>query len=403
MTARAEDYLEQLAGRYPDRSVGSAGNLAATDLFARVVGGFGFEVALTSFECVTWQPGSASLECGGIRPELHIGPYSLPCDLRTPLVAVSSVEELESEVVRGAVVLMHGGLASGQYMPRNFTFYNPDSHRRVYRALDDFEPAVVLAATGRDLEMVGSQYPFNVFEDGDLDVPNAYLRDVDGERLLAHAGAEAHVRIESLRVPSVGEHVVATVRGDRPGRVVVFAHIDSKQGSPGAIDNAAGVATLLVLAGLLRSREGGLTVELVPLNGEDNYANPGEMMWVAENEGRMDDIVLGINVDDAGRLGQETQVSFYDVPPGIDRVVRGAMKAHAGFEEGRQWFQSDHAIFGMYGRPAIAIASSDMEGFMAQACHTERDTVELADPSAIVEIAGFLREVIDGLVGAGNP
>jgi len=66
----------------------------------------------------------------------------------------------------------------------------------------------------------------------------------------------------------------------------------------------------------------------------------------------------------------------------------------AELAEGPQWFQSDHAIFGIYGRPAIAIASSDIEGFMAAYAHSERDTAELADPELIAAAAGFLREVV---------
>ncbi len=154
--------------------------------------------------CVEWVPGSASLEVGGRASAVHVGPYSLPCDLEAPLVAVSSIEELESEAVRGAVVLLHGAIAAGQVMPRNFTFYNPESHRRVYRALDTFAPAPIVAATGRDPEMVGSQYPFPLFEDGDLDIPNAYITDVEGAQLVALGATRARLRIASQRLPATG-------------------------------------------------------------------------------------------------------------------------------------------------------------------------------------------------------
>ena len=204
-------------------------------------------------------------------------------------------------------------------------------------------------------------------------------------RLFSHA---------AVRIFSTAEHVVATRPGDAPGRIVLFAHIDSKKGSPGALDNAAGVATLLGVAELLSDHSGGPAIEIVPLNGEDNYANPGEMMWVAENEGRFDDIILGVNIDDAGWREHDTHVSFYELPDRIDGIVREAMDGRPRFAEGPQWFQSDHAIFGIYGRPAIAVASSDLPDFMAEACHTERDTPELADPEAIAEIARFLRDVV---------
>jgi aminopeptidase YwaD len=230
------------------------------------------------------------------------------------LTSAVSVEELETESVCGTIVLIHGKLAVGQLMPKNFTFYNPESHRRVIRALEEYRPAAVVAATGRDPGMVGSQYPFPLFEDGDLDVPNAYMKDVDGARLLAHVGEQAHIRLDSRRVPATAEHIVATLPGTGPGRIVLTAHIDSRKGSPGALDNASGVATLLGVADLLSEYRGGPTIEIVPFNGEDNYANPGEMLWVAENVGRFDDIILGINIDDLGQCGTTNHVSFYDCP-----------------------------------------------------------------------------------------
>lgn len=385
--------------RYPDRHVGGEGNRAATGLFARTTSELGFEVSRTAFDCVEWEHGDATIDACGARFEVHVGPYSPSCDVIGPLVVATNAEELESEAVRGAVVLIAGDLAKGQVMPKNFTFYNPDSHRRIVRALEDFAPAAVVAATGRDPEMVGSQYPFPLFEDGDLDVPTAYMKDVDGVRLAACAGGEVRVRIDSRRVPASGEHVVATLPGDAPGRIVLSAHIDSRVGSPGALDNGSGVAVLLAIAGMLQGRTQGPAVEMVPFNGEDDYANPGEMLWVAQNEGRFEEIILGINIDDAGQVGGTTHVSFYGCPPHIEQAVRDAMSVYETVGEGPQWFQSDHAIFGIYGRPAIAIASSDIAGFMAAAAHSERDTIELADPLLLADIARFLHDVIAALSG----
>jgi len=396
LSARAARYLQRLTA-YPDRHVGGVGNREATAMFAEVVEGFGFEVARTSFECIEWEYGEVELRAGGDSFDAHAGPYSLPCAVTAPLVAVSSAGELAEVDMRGAIVLLHGQIASGQIMPKNFTFYNPESHKRIVASLEAGQPAAIVAATGRDPQLVGSQYPFPLFEDGDLDIPNAYMKDTDGDRLAAYTGREVELRIDSRRVPTTAEHVVATLPGQRPGRIVVTAHIDSRKDSPGALDNASGVATLLVLAELLASPGGRNrpTIEIVPFNGEDNYANPGEMLWVRENEGRFDDIVLGINIDDSAQVGAIDHVSFYGCPPQIEVAVRDAMTAYERIGEGPQWFQSDHAIFGIYGRPAIAIASSDMSGFMAEYAHTQRDTLDLADPTLVTDAALFLRDAID--------
>jgi len=398
---RIQGWLESLT-QYPDRHVGSPGNVAATGLFSAAMGEMGFTVRASRFDCVEWDFGSAELRVGDREFGLKVGPYSLPCDEGGLLIAADSIEALEAVETGGAVLLLHGQIAKAQVMPKNFTFYNPESHKRLIRVLEAARPTAVIAATGKDPEMVGSQYPFPLFEDGDLDIPNAYMRDVDGLTLLEHVGSRVRVRIDSQRRPAWGEHVVATLPGSGAGRIVLFAHIDSRKGSPGALDNASGVAALLGASELLAGEALVPSVEVVPLNGEDNYANPGEMLWVGENAGRFGEIVLGINVDDAGQRGYRTHVSFYGCPKPIERQVRGAMdSASTGIIEGPQWFQSDHAILGIYEVPAVAISSEGMHEFMAQYAHTENDTIELADTAEIAQIARFIaravRAVADGL------
>jgi aminopeptidase YwaD len=396
LAARIAADLAELTA-HPDRHVGGPGNRAATALFAQRLDALGFEVRRTPFDCVEWEHGEAFIEVGGEHFDINVGPYSLPCVARATLIEVTTIEELDRPVIAGAIVLLTGEIAAHQLMPKNFTFYNPDEHRQIIAALERHRPVAVVAATSRDPEMVGSQYPFPLFEDGDLDVPNAYITDADGKQLHAFSGDLVRIRIDSKRLPASAEQVVTTIPGDRPGRIVVSAHIDSRRGSPGALDNASGVATLLALAELLATGHSGHAVELVPFNGEDDYAAPGELIWLAGNEGRMDDIVLGINIDDLGWVGTQNHVSFYGCPPRIEESVREAIAGHPHTAEGPQWFQSDHAIFGMHGTPAIALATSEMTAFMAEYAHSERDTVDLVDPALIEEAARFVRDVITRL------
>ena len=380
---------------HPDRHVGGPGNRAATAHFAERAAALGMDVRRDELPCIEWEHGAAWIEVGGLRFDLEVGPYSLNCVTRATMLEVMTIEELERPVIAGAVVLLHGPIAAHQVMPKNFTFYNPDEHRRIVAALECYRPAAVVAATGRDPGMVGSQYPFPLFEDGDI--PNAYMTDEAGRELRKFTGDLVRIRIESERVPASAEHVVATLPGARPGRVVVSAHIDSRRGSPGALDNATGVATLLATGELLAGRPDLPTVEFVPFNGEDDYANPGEMRWLAENEGRMGDILLGINIDDLGMRGTVNHVSFYDCPAEVETAVRALLERYDHAAEGPQWFQSDHAIFGMYGVPALALSCSDIADFMAAYAHSERDTIELADPALVVEAARFVADVIEAV------
>jgi aminopeptidase YwaD len=52
------------------------------------------------------------------------------------------------------------------------------------------------------------------------------------------------------RIAAAGANVVAR-KGATERRVVLFAQIDAKMGTPGAVDNAGGVTVMLLLAELM--------------------------------------------------------------------------------------------------------------------------------------------------------
>jgi aminopeptidase YwaD len=55
--------------------------------------------------------------------------------------------------------------------------------------------------------------------------------------------------------------------------------------------------------------------------------------------------------------------------------------------EGEQWYQSDHAVFVMNGRPAVAITTALMPEVWATIPHTPADTLDVVDPRKLVQVA----------------
>jgi aminopeptidase YwaD len=168
-------------------------------------------------------------------------------------------------------------------------------------------------------------------------------------------------------------------------------------GTPGALDNAAGVVTLLLLAEMLADYAGSLGVELVALNGEDHYSAAGEIEWLKHSAGAFDTILLGINVDDAGYVRGESAYSLYGCPPEMAATIAAVMARHAGIVPGEPWYQSDHGLFIMQGVPALALASTEVAEVMEQIAHTPRDTPDVVDVAKLVTIAFALRDVIAAL------
>ncbi len=395
-------HLHRLSRSYPDRHVGGPGNRAACELFRSVAEGAGLSVETTELPCVGWERGDAVLGVrDGAAVPLRASPYSPPCDARATLSAAGTLEELERGGHEGRVVLIHGELVREQLMPKNYAFYNPQSHRRIVAALEAARPLAIVAATGQNPELAGGPYPFPLVADGDFCLPSAFLKDVDGAKLLPRVGEVVEIRIASDRRSATTPQVIARKRGGSGKRIVFFAHIDSQYGTPGALDNAAGVVVLMSLCELLAGYQGPHELELVPLNGEDDFAATGQLDWIARNEGRTDTILLGLNVDGAGFAGRRNAVSFYGCSPELRATALEAM-APFGLVEGPRWPQGDHSILVQQGVPALAVTSEDAFFVASTVAHTERDVPELVDPEALACVARFAHALVERLSATGH-
>jgi aminopeptidase YwaD len=242
--------------------------------------------------------------------------------------------------------------------------------------------------------MVGSQYPFPLFEDGDFDIPSVFMTEEEGYRLAGFAGKDASLESRAQRIPAKGNNVIAFKGSSPERRIVVFAHIDARIGSPGAGDNASGVIVLLLLAEMLADYSGALGIEIVALNGEDYFSNPGEQQYLALNAGRFDEIVLGINLDDVGYYRGNVAYSLYDCPTDIADSIRSVFSGYKDLAEGEAWYQGDHGLFLMNQRPALAITSELLAELMAEITHTPKDRPEFVDAAKLVKVALALRDVL---------
>jgi len=251
LAARARVYLEALCGVKPNRRTGSSGNREATDFFAATVRAYGYDVDATPFPCLDHICGDVALTSGGETFEVFASPYTLGCDVRTPLIAVSTPEELERCNCEGRILLMRGPLCSEQLMPKNFVFYNPEHHQRIIALLESRRPAAIVTATERKPDQVGALYPFPLIVDGDFHIPNVHCPDSVGDVLAALQGQTSQLQIDARRLPSAASNVLARLPGRGPGKVVLAAHIDAYEDSPGASDNASGTVVLLLCAEML--------------------------------------------------------------------------------------------------------------------------------------------------------
>lgn len=386
-------YLNTLCYEIPTRRLGTQGNRDASTFFRKTIELFDFTTESQPFSCIGMRSGDTHLKIKDQEFEVFISPFTIGCDLTAELVCAATVSELEDLQAEGKILLLSGEITKEQLMPKGFVFYNPDEHKHIYRLLEEKKPAAIITATSKNPDAAGAIYPFPMIEDGDFDIPTAYMTDVEGKNLLKFTGKLATLKMDTERIPSNGENIVAR-KGEGKKKIVFCAHIDTKEQTPGALDNASGIVILLSLAELLLNYRGKICVEIIAINGEEYYNTPGQLEYLNRYNNDFSSILIAINLDDIGYIKGRTAFSFYDVSEQLSKLIRNVYQGKKDFFEGPPWYQSDHGIFMANGVPAMAITEESVTELMAEITHTEKDSPEIVDPKKLVDNAYALTEVI---------
>ena len=380
---------------FGERPLGTETNRLVSAFLAAEAQRLGYEVDRLPFKCTRWEKGPAAITRGEAQVEAFTGPFSPAYDQWCDAVAVSSTQQLKRTKCKGKIVFLRGEIAKEPLMPLEYPFYFPDAHREIYALLDEREPAAVVAVTGR--HPTSGLEPYPLFDDASFKIPSAYLTEASMERILAAKG-KIRLRIDSKTFPETGEQVVIRKKapGASQGKIAIFAHMDTAYGTPGALDNAAGVAVLLAAMGRLKNYVGPYDLEFIPFNGEDSPMVKGQLAYLERYGKEMGRIKLGINVDAAGAKGSKTAVSAYNLDDDRLAWLDGQIARHRQLERGPEWVESDHSIFVFRGVPCLALTSSTLRESVLALTHTPRDTVDLVDRNLLIEATEFIVGVVNG-------
>ena len=210
--------------------------------------------------------------------------------------------------------------------------------------------------------------------------------------------------------------------------VVVGAHYDSVQGSPGADDNASGVAALLALAKFPALQKPGRTLRLVAFVNEEppffQTEQMGSLVCARRCLERGENVVAMLSLESIGYYSTSAQSQQYPFPVGLFYPSRGdfiafvgrtadaalvrrcikSFREHAQFPSeggalpgtlpGIGW--SDHWAFWQAGYPALM--ATDTAPFRSPYYHTAKDTPDKLDYARFARVVEGLGKVIEELV-----
>lgn len=377
-------HLNKLCKDIGPRPTGSAANEAAVKYACSELKACGLSVERQEFDCIDWHNDGGRLYVDGESIPITPAPYTLPCETEAELVCIQSIDQLRQADLKGKIVVLYGEICIEPLMPKGFMFWNPEKHQEIIALLENGNPCAVLTISLDASELVP------MIEDGDFNIPCAILPRSCLPALLT--GKTANLILRTARMNTKAANVIATY-GEGPEKIALSAHIDTAPQTPGALDNASGVAVLLGLAAALEGSELPYQIEFVLFNGEDHYSNIGEMVYRGSYLAAPASYKYAINVDGAGLQDSLISYSFYECPEDLEKMVAQAAVAYK-LEQIDPWPQGDHTLFSLAGVPAIAITSSEIFSLMGSVLHTENDTDERIDLDKLECLVSFLKQVI---------
>ncbi len=328
---------------------------------------------------------------------VHPSPFSRPFNGSGEVTAVRSIDDLREKDVRDKIAVLTGDIAKEPLMPKNFPFYFPDHHAEIIDLLETKRPKALIAGTGEHPIIKGFDC-FTLFEDSNFIIPGVFTTIKEAEQVIKN-NSRISLIIDSRVIENIkSRQLKASRKSGRASadKIIICAHMDTKYGTPGALDNAGGVTVLLKTMEILKDFSPQYDLEFVPFNGEEYPEVMGQLKYLNSISKDFSKLKLVINIDGAGHKDGGIAYSTYNFNEELQKRIETPAKTY-GLEKGPQWVEGDHSMFVMQGIPSIAITSTNMFHTVAGVAHTENDTEDLVSCENLEKAASFIAGIVTTL------
>lgn len=383
------------------RFAGTTGEKMARDFIMAELKSYGFDPKIEPFDHLGWRRGTAKLEIlEPINRELMTislagAPSTDPGGVTGDVLYLGNGTPAEfnrlKDDIKDRIVLSTSLSPTGECMPPR------QCHRR--------------AKYGRAVEFGAKAFIFMNSQAGMVPQTGSTLQNKTGEipavtvpfeegevlkHFLKRGSVKVRLEVANKTFTNQSCNIVAELPGKKKDEIVIIGgHYDSHDISPGAMDNGAGVATVLELARIIiqSGEQFEKTIRFV-FFGVEEMACVGSSFYVLEHKEELDNIHLMINIDGQGVPGGKT----FDVA-GFDDVATYILNFSKEIEYPMKLknpsFGGDSVSFTMAGVPTASIRKSSDPGMFNYKGpinmedrgwgHTAGDTPDKISPFAMYE------------------
>lgn len=379
-------HVKALSNEIGARPGGSVGNRAAAAYIESVFRRCGMAVETQEFACPTWEELGAWLCLQDSAQPIAANAFSPSCLVSAQVTPVHTLAELATTDLEGKLAVLTGDLVQKPLPPKA----SPDKDAtgaRIVELLEQKKPAAILTVQARTGEIE------RLIEDWEFHIPSATVSAKLGALLLSRAGEPARVRIDVRRGAGVTANVVGRLPGLSRRQVVLCAHYDTKFDTPGAGDNASGVATMLTLAEQFCRSEQPFSLEFVAFTNKE-YLPAGADEYVRRRSDTFAQIAAVLNFDAVGlRCGPNT-VAGVNLSAEMHVMVNQVLAHFPEVAWTTPWAEGNHSTFAMRGAPCLAFTAACNE---TPHYHLRSDTLDTIDRDRLDEAVVLGSKIVEAL------
>ena len=377
--------LRHLCVEIGSRPSGSAENQAAASYIHQAFATAGYAVEDQTYAVPAWQHEQTRLELNDQPVSACANAFSPACDVCAPLVPACTLAELETADLTGKIGLLYGDLTRSPLAPKAW-FLKSERDVRIVELLEQKAPAALIT-----VQAVIAGDLVGVIEDAEFNIPSVTVPADVGVALL-RANSAVRLQIKSRMAQGQACNVVARKPGESPARIVLCAHFDTKFNTPGACDNASGVAMLLALAEKLGKQQLHYGLECTAFDNEE-YLPIGDDEYMRRNGPSLNDVVMAINMDGVGQLMGSTSIAIYVSSPAFQAHVAELTRRYPGVVWVDPWPESNHSTYSWRGVPCLAFSTTAGEPIH----HTRADTMERVNLAKLDETLSLVSDIVASL------
>lgn len=381
---RVAEYLYKIAYEIGSRRAGTKSCEITAEFIRSVFSGCGYGINFFAIPFVSWEADRAEIICDNHVISGFANIYSPSGTGEGEAIVLRNVFELERLDIHGKVYIFTDELTQ-EVLYLGDTPFQSERDAWVQELLDSCIPAAIITINPK----INSTLPYMEKYTG---APSLTVSKSHEQEVLQLEHKQVQVCISSCSENSVTGNVLAKTRGAKK-KIVISAHYDTAEGSPGAWDNGSGVAALLELAKRFQNRDLKVQIEFAAMCPHE-IGYPGSIIYADTEQAELEKVLLNINIDGIGAVEGCDTLTSDNLPDWIYRIIQKILPHYKEIKDkGAIQVEGDHFAYTWNSIPAILFTSIGNVSMH----HENVDSLCNVDTNKIIMVVNFIEEFITGI------